>query len=390
MQLVVWLHEHKEIVITVLHAIDESLPFELETDASEFALAAVLNQQGRPVAFFSRTLHKGEIKHSSVEKEAMAIVESVRHWRHYLTGRCFKLQTDQRSVVFMFDHRHKGKIKNEKIMRWRMELSCYRFDIEYKPGVDNVTPDVLSRCCFSQSSMMNKLSLLHEQLCHPGVTRLYHYCRSHNMPISTEDIRNCIKNCRVCAELKPHFHTSSLGHLIKATKPFERLNVDFKGPLPSDNQNVYFLNIIDEYSRFPFVFPCKDTSARSVINCFYQLFSIFGMPASIHSDRGSAFISKELRQWLTESGVSITHSTAYNPQCNGQIEKSNDTVWRGLRLSLKSRNLPISKWQTMLPVVLHSIRSLLCTATNSMPHERFFSFTRRSSAGESLPEACAP
>ena len=52
---------------------------------------------------------------------------------------------------------------------------------------------------------------------------------------------------------------------------------------------------------------------------------------------------------------------------------------------LMSRSLPISKWQTVLPVALHSIRSLLCTVTNETPHERFFKFNRRSSTGESLP-----
>ena len=51
-------------------AVDESIPFEVETDASEAALAATLNQNGRPVAFFSRTLWGSELKHASIEKEA--------------------------------------------------------------------------------------------------------------------------------------------------------------------------------------------------------------------------------------------------------------------------------------------------------------------------------
>ena len=58
-----------EIEKPVLVAIDESQPFELETDASDIALAAVLNQNGRPVAFFSRTLRGSELKRSSVEKK---------------------------------------------------------------------------------------------------------------------------------------------------------------------------------------------------------------------------------------------------------------------------------------------------------------------------------
>ena len=60
----------KDVESSVVCAIDESQPFELETDASEFALAATLNQNNRPVAFFSRTLHGSELKHPAIEKEA--------------------------------------------------------------------------------------------------------------------------------------------------------------------------------------------------------------------------------------------------------------------------------------------------------------------------------
>ena len=67
----------------------ERVPFEVETDVSEFAIAATLNQKGRPVTFFSHTLQGSEIRHASVEKEAQAIIETIHHWKHYLTGRHF-------------------------------------------------------------------------------------------------------------------------------------------------------------------------------------------------------------------------------------------------------------------------------------------------------------
>ena len=52
---------------------------------------------------------------------------------------------------------------------------------------------------------------------------------------------------------------------------------------------------------------------------------------------------------------------------------------------LKSKELPTKLWQLVLPDALHSIRSLLSTATNATPHERMFHFSRRSSTGKSIP-----
>jgi hypothetical protein len=99
-----------DIENSVVCSIDESLPFELETGASDIALAGVLTQGGRPVAFYLRTLQRSEIKHLPVEKEARVIIEAVRHWKHYLTWRHFQLKTDQRAVTCMFENRHKGRI----------------------------------------------------------------------------------------------------------------------------------------------------------------------------------------------------------------------------------------------------------------------------------------
>ena len=76
--------------------------------------------------------------HPPVETEAAAIIESVRYCKHYLTGCHFTLITHQKSVAYMFEKKHKGRIKNDKINRWRLELSCDNFDIRYRPGNENI------------------------------------------------------------------------------------------------------------------------------------------------------------------------------------------------------------------------------------------------------------
>lgn len=96
-------------------------------------------------------------------------------------------------------------------------------------------------------------------------------------------------------------------------------------------------------------------------------------------------MSREVNQFLWSHGVVITHSTPYHPTGNSQCERMNGTIWRGVQLALRSRGLPLSQWEAVLDTVLHSIRSLLCTATNETPHERLFAFSRKSTNGYSLP-----
>ena len=62
-----------------------------------------------------------------------------------------------------------------------------------------------------------------------------------------------------CSELRVKFlKPKDNFNLIKAIKPFERISLDFKGPLPTTSGNKYMLAIIDKYLRFPFVYACKN------------------------------------------------------------------------------------------------------------------------------------
>lgn len=372
----------KDIADASFSAIESDARFRVETDASEFAIGATLSQAERPIAFFSRTLNTAEQKHSSVEKEAYTIVESLRNWRHYLMGRHFEVLTDLRSVAFIFDQHHSSKIKNEKIMRWRLELANFKFDIIYRPGNRNTTADTMSRIMASIQPATN-LKDLHDALCHPGITRMHHWIRAKNLPFSLEDIKTVTKACPSCNQLKPRFCKNE-GQLIKATSPFEQLNIDFKGPLPTSTKNRYLLTIVDEYSRFPFAFPCSDISTSTVIKVLTNVFSLFGTPAYMHSDRGTSFMSQELKSFLTSLGVATSRTTAYNPQGNGQVERYNGIVWKTVLLALNSKGLGTERWEETLQPALHSILSL-CTSTNATPHERMFNHPRRSFNGCSLP-----
>jgi hypothetical protein len=69
--------------------------FTVETDASGDGIGAVLQQQGKPIAFMSRALGISKKSWSTYTKEMLAVVEAIRMWRPYLLGRRFIIQTDQ-------------------------------------------------------------------------------------------------------------------------------------------------------------------------------------------------------------------------------------------------------------------------------------------------------
>lgn len=85
----------------VLALPDFSKPFVLETDACGTGLGAVLMQHGRPLAYMSKSLGPKAAAQSVYAKEALAILEALKKWRHYLLGNPLIIKTDQQSLRFM-------------------------------------------------------------------------------------------------------------------------------------------------------------------------------------------------------------------------------------------------------------------------------------------------
>lgn len=129
----------------ILQYPDFNKPFILTTDASNVAISGILSQgeigKDLPVAYASRTLNKAETNYSTTEKELLAIVWSVNHYRPYLFGRSFLILTDHRSLTWLFN----CKNPNSRLLRWRLKLEEYEYEIKYKPGRINANADALSR-----------------------------------------------------------------------------------------------------------------------------------------------------------------------------------------------------------------------------------------------------
>ena len=153
----------------------------------------------------------------------------------------------------------------------------------------------------------------------------------------------------------------------------ERLTIDFKGSSPSSSKNKYILAVVYEFSRFSFAFQCSNMESRTVISCLMQIFYFFGACGYIYFNRGKSFILQKFVCFMHNLQIPTSKTSVYNPASNGQCEKYSN-ILSEVKLALKDQNLSISKREVVLRQVLHFIRSLCCTATNSTPHERFFNF----------------
>ena len=130
----------------VLKLPDFTKLFTVTTDASGQAIGGVLTQEGHPVAYESRKLRIHELNYPTHDLELLAVVHALKLWRHYLLGRTFELQTDHKSLKWIFTQPD----LNMRQRRWVQLLHEYDFTIEYKAGKQNVV------CrCLKQEEYLN-------------------------------------------------------------------------------------------------------------------------------------------------------------------------------------------------------------------------------------------
>lgn len=131
----------------VLQYPDFTQSFVVTTDASNYAVGAVLSQgpigKDRPVAYASRTLNKAEQRYSTTEREMLAIQWAAKHFRQYLYGKHFQIVTDHKPLIWIL--KATDPPTNSRLMRLRMKLEEYEYEPIYKKGSLNTNADALSR-----------------------------------------------------------------------------------------------------------------------------------------------------------------------------------------------------------------------------------------------------
>ncbi|GFO33311.1 Pol polyprotein [Plakobranchus ocellatus] len=145
----------------LLHHLQPDAPTSLTVDASNTAVGAQLEQrQGRswvPLAFFSRKLSDFEKKYSAFDRELLASYSAVRHFRHFLEGRPFTLNTDHKPLKFALSSQTDRSPRQTRHLSLIAEFTT---DIQHIKGKFNVVADVLSIGTTADAGISNHLNSL--------------------------------------------------------------------------------------------------------------------------------------------------------------------------------------------------------------------------------------
>jgi hypothetical protein len=132
----------------VLALPDFSKSFVLETDACDQGIGAVIMQGGHPLAYVIKALGPKTRGLSTYEKEYLAKLMAVDHWRPYLQHSSFVIHTDQKSLIHLNEQRL-HTVWQQKVFT---KLLGLQYSVSYKKGSDNRVADALSRKASHESS----------------------------------------------------------------------------------------------------------------------------------------------------------------------------------------------------------------------------------------------
>ena len=182
-----------------------------------------------------------------------------------------------------------------------------------------------------------------------------------------DDIYNHIKKCHECTSIKgpAKMPKAPLGRMPTGA-PLDRLSMDILGPLPrSHNGNKYILVITDYFSKWVEIYPLADQTATTCAEKVIEFISRFGCPYDLHTDQGSNFLSRIMKEICQLFEIRKTRTSPYNPRGNGQVERFNKTLVRMIKAYLKDED---KEWDKYLCCLAGAYRATVHESTGYTPN----------------------
>ena len=405
----------------------------MRTDASGVGIGGVLllrtAQGDRPITYFSKKLSKTQMRWSTIEQELYAIVYgvSLTPYAPLLMLKPFVVETDHRNLIYL----DKMSATNSKLMRWRLHLSQFDFEIRHISGVDNRVADALSRLpstkeCLEifhvdvSQSITQRLQASQEKYLQEEEKRKLTFTKSklwcntqqqavvpqedkqlqlellcgthgttmigHVGPEKTaaaiqqagytwktiiSDATAFVQSCGVCQKMNRRIMSATIAKMYDTAAywPWLVVAMDTVGPLKEDKWGYkYILVFIDAFTRWVELVATKCADAQSCADALIErIFMRYGLPKEIRSDNGSQFVNEVITDMLEKLKVRHHRVLPYHPQSNGIVERVNQEVTRHLRCLTVDFDSK-NEWSKLLPLVQHILNHTVSSGTGETPY----------------------
>ena len=407
-----------------LFFIDPDSPVFLHTDACNTGIGAYLFQvkDGKefPIGFMSTSLTGAQLNWSTFEQEGFAIHQALKKFEYILRDIKFTIRTDHRNLLYINDK------ASPKVLRWKIDIQQFNFDVEHIPGPDNVVADLYSRLSAlqtvtkgtqewtdtwrevsapynnqrypsrelamltlaagknvqglptaatphwapSEAEQRNRIEAVHNSTYgHGGVERTIDLLkRGTTWPQMRSDVRKFIRQCPCCQIMtKVKLKIQLAPYNVSKLFPMDRVNIDTVGPLHTDLDGYsYIIVVIDVFSRFVELYKCKDATAASAARAILQHVGRYGTPAEILTDNGTQYIADMTEELCRLIDTNHTTILPYSHEENSIVERANKEVMRHVRSIIYDRQLK-HKWSSILPLVQRIMNASKNTTTGTSP-----------------------
>lgn len=227
----------------------------------------------------------------------------------------------QNNVYVEFDWNYfsvKDKITRKKLLQGKIKDDLYQ--IESNDLSATAAPSQPQANVTHNTSKSEFVLDWHKKLGHPSKKNLFHVLKSCNFKINGNEKMDFCSTCQYGKNHRLSFkHSNS-----KASKPLELIHTDLWGPAPIHSKQgfKYYINFLDDFSRFNWIYPLKSKSESLPIFKQFKLLvkKQFNLPIkTIHSDSGREFIA--FNSFLKEQGISHQFTFSHTSEQNGKVEK---------------------------------------------------------------------
>ncbi|KAE8690574.1 hypothetical protein F3Y22_tig00110894pilonHSYRG00006 [Hibiscus syriacus] len=376
----------------------------LETDASSRGIGVVLSQAGRPITYLSRALGPKHADLSIYEKEYLAILMAVSHWRHYLESGSFVIKIDHEPLKHLLEQKLTTVIQKKGLTK----LLGLNYTIQYRKGRSNKVADALSRQQLDSGEFLQigvtiitptwvndiennyeadviaqeKILVLQPDSVQDwkftkgvlyyktGYILEAHETLDRRMKIMTQEH---IKQCDICQRTKVE-HIPKPGLLQPISVPnnaWEVITMDFIEELPPSTKYKCILVVIDKFTKYAHFLPLSHPYTVVEVAKVYldQVYKLHGPPKVAISDRDKSFTSLFWQELLKQLGTTTYFSTAYHPETDGQSERLNQCLEQYLRREFQEGDEVYLKLQPYRQTSLALMKNLKLAARFFGPYK---------------------